>query len=510
MRPGVGGTRSVAGPIGEGLAEPQPRSLRRKAAEGVAWSTVLTVATKLLQSLSLIPLAWLLSPEDFGLIGLAATIAAFTALVQQMGLREVLIHRQAEFAKLAGPALVIAAVAGVVGVGLILLFIPVAVRYWGVPELPSMLAILAIAAPLHAMALVPEARLYIEMRFRELTGIGLATVAIQVSLTLALAWKGMGAYSWVIPLPIAAAVRGAALWAVTRPQILLGSSRGQWRGLLRDTSTVLATNLCFVAVSHGDYMILAAHFDPEVVGLYFFAFSIAMLPLQVLGTNLTGVLFPALSVLQGEPSRQANVCIRVTGMLALALVPFSLMQAATAGAFVRLLFPSRWEGAIPVLGVLCLGMTLRSVGWPSASLLQAQGRFVTRLWLAFSWAMMFLVLVYWTARTGDLLRVAWAVAAFYFLVGPITLYVAIRPTGGGVLQVFRTFSSATVAAVGATLIAWWVASQWRGPGTDLVRLVATVVIGAALYMGLVRAVAADTWQDLRAQVGSTLFQRKEV
>jgi PST family polysaccharide transporter len=75
---------------------PKP-SLARRTASGFVWMTTQSLGLKLLSAASQLALAWLLQPTEFGLIGLAYAVTGFTALIQQAGLREILVQRHNRF-----------------------------------------------------------------------------------------------------------------------------------------------------------------------------------------------------------------------------------------------------------------------------------------------------------------------------------------------------------------------------------------------------------------------------
>ncbi len=78
---------------------------------------------------------------------------------------------------------------------------------------------MGLAIPLTALANVPCILLRAQLRFRDLAMVGGAEVVGVQVLTVAFAAARMGPYSFVLPLPIVALIRTAALWLMTRPPI---------------------------------------------------------------------------------------------------------------------------------------------------------------------------------------------------------------------------------------------------------------------------------------------------
>src|SRR5450631_39158 len=74
-----------------------PGSLRSRAARGFFWMMAQTIGIKAVNLFGQLVLAWLLLPADFGLLALANTLGSMASLIQQAGLREILIQRHLRF-----------------------------------------------------------------------------------------------------------------------------------------------------------------------------------------------------------------------------------------------------------------------------------------------------------------------------------------------------------------------------------------------------------------------------
>lgn len=462
---------------------------------GVVWLTVQSLVSKLLQMTVLIPLTWLLEPKELGLIGLVTAILAFCGLIQQCGIREVLIQRQSEFNQWATAAFWMSACAGTLGAVIICLSSPIASFVWNKPHLPGLLLVIAITVPLQALVTVPEARLYTRLRFRAMAVTGIVIGLLQAGLTLVMAWLGMAAYSFVLPVAVAAGLRLTCFWALAGCRMHWLPEFYRWRLLVTDSSVIFLTNLSYIVVSQGDYLVLGKMISDESLGHYFLAFNLAMAPLHLFATNLNSVLFPSLSLMSGNTHRQAQVCLRVSRILALVVMPLSFVQAIAVEPMVKLLFDSTWHAIIPLAQILSLGMALRCIGWPSASLMQAAGRFRTRLVLAVTWAALLLFGVGLGAWIGQVLAATVAVALVYTVVGPVTLYVALRPHGMTLRQLSIQCGRPLMAAFAVSLPAWTIGRILMdySPAVQLASILGTAIV---LYLPLIRFADSESTAEL--------------
>jgi PST family polysaccharide transporter len=210
-----------------------------------------------------------------------------------------------------------------------------------------------------------------------------------------------------------------------------------------------------------------------------------MAPLHLFAVNLNSVLFPSLSLLEDDPQRQATICRRVSSMLALVVTPLSLVQAVIAGPAIRLIFEPAWHAMIPLVQVLSLGMALRCIGWPSASLLQAQGRFSARLALAAAWAILLLAAVGCGAWLEGVLGGALAVSLIYTIVGPVTLFVALKPHQVRLQQLLVLCGRPLLAGLAVAGPAWG-AGHLIGSDRPGLQLPVTLLTAMLLYVPAIR------------------------
>jgi O-antigen/teichoic acid export membrane protein len=282
----------------------------------------------------------------------------------------------------------------------------------------------------------------------------------------------------------------------------------RWRHLFSDTAYIFVTYMARTVSWQGDYIMLGRLHGADVVGVYFFAFTLSTQTLFLLTGNLSTVMFPALNRLSEEPERQGAAFRQAIGVLALIGIPMALLQAAVADPVVRLVFPERWYDGIGVLQVLSVGMAIRMVGALGASLTQANGRFRLQAGIDGGYAVLFLTAVAIGASLGAALMVATMVAVCSSIFGVVNLYVAMRLIGGGWRDAIVPYVWPALIG-GAACAAGWGAAQMivlteREMTQQALRLVVTLAVSAALYLPLIRAADRPTWNHAMMRLRSLL------
>jgi len=174
----------------------------------------------------------------------------------------------------------------------------------------------------------------------------------------------------------------------------------RWKAFYSTGSNVLATNALMTVNAQGDYIILGILQSATTVGMYFFAFNLAVQVNRFFWASLTGVLFPLMSSIQHDTDRLVRTFRNATSTMAVLIVPVCILQAAVADPVIRLFFASKWVSAIPAIQVMSVGMGLHTIAEPCIPLLQAQGRFTTLTRFTAAWTLFYIPAIYLAARVG--------------------------------------------------------------------------------------------------------------
>jgi O-antigen/teichoic acid export membrane protein len=481
-------------------------TLTQRTTRGVMWVAAQAAATRGVMLVQQLALAWLLAKSDFGLIGLTYTVTTFVTLLANPGVDTVLVKRLHRFQRWATPAFWLGLSVGAVASVVMLVLAPIAAWVYGNSELTGLIAVLAPAPMLQALQIVPKAQLQMQMRFRAIVLLGALTSGLTAVLTISAAALGMGAYSFVAPTPIVSAVVAAVAWRMARPPVQWRSELARWKYLFGDSATVGATKLLYALDNQADYIALGlAGFANAAIGVYVFAFSIAVQPLRLISASIQTVLFPGLSHRALDPEKQVRAALRAMRLLTLFTTPICILQVVLAEPMFRLLFPPRWMDAVLPCQILSLGLMFNASIWPANSLMMAQGRFRELLLLAGIGAFGLIALLgggIWSY--GSILSVAVAVTAWHVIHSPIFHWVATRhyaPTASFFLETYRPFAAAMIGAVPCALLE---RALPEGTTGDILALVGGSLIFLIVYLASVFLLSRHALQDLFTQLAPLL------
>ena len=256
-------------PIGPRAGQPA-KSLTAQAASGFLWTVVQTLGSKVAGMLGQIILARLLLPRAFGLVALSIIAVSFASVIRQTGIQQILVQRHKHFRRWANPAFWFEFAFGLATALLLAIASPVAALVFHSKTLMGLILVSAVGAPLSPWFVIPTARLLIDMRFRAIAAVNIVCNFAMTATSVFLAWRGFGAYSFLIPIPIAGAIRCWWLWRLARPRITLNLQLRRWKFLIGDSGLMIATGFLNSVMYQAGYLALGLMYPKSAVGQFFF------------------------------------------------------------------------------------------------------------------------------------------------------------------------------------------------------------------------------------------------
>lgn len=485
-------------------------SLTARATSGFFWTVGQTLGSKVTSLLGQIILARLLVPRDFGLVALSIIAVSFASVIRQTGIQQILVQRHKNFRRWANPAFWLELTAGMATALLLAAASPIAALVFHSNALMGLILVSAAAAPLSPWFVVPTARLMIDMRFKAIAAVNIICNFTMTTMSVFLAWRGFGAYSFIIPIPAAGAIRAFWLWQLAKPRVNLNPQLRRWKFLVGDSGFMIATGFLNSVMYQAGYLALGLLYPKAAVGQFFFALNLSTQVGQLLSQNLGGVLLPALAKLQDNPARHAAALMRALRMLAFISTPLCLLLAVVAKPLVVVVYGSKWLPAVPVLEIMALTAAISIPSSPATAALQSQGRFA----LLFRWTAIqtpiFIATVFVGAWWGGGAGTAVAWLLFTLAASPIIIHLALRESTDwrGIVGIYSgplTASLVWLVAFGGGLFLWPALA-----GQYLLWWGAAALIMAVIYPATSRIFSPPEFAQARAYLVAAYsrFRRK--
>jgi teichuronic acid exporter len=349
-------------------------TLKDKAVKGLTWSFVDNAAGQGLTFLIGIILARLLSPREFGLIGMIMVLVAISESFINSGFSSALIRKKDCTEKDYSTVFFFNLAAGILLFAILFVSAPAISRFFREPQLTLLIQVLGVVLIIDSLTLIQKAILVKRIDFKLQTKISILSSLISGAVGIGLALKGFGVWSLVAKTLFQRGATSLLLWIWNRWRPILIFSKESFQELFSFGSKLLVSGLIDTAYKNVYFLIIGKFFSAQELGFYTKADQFKKLPSQNLNNVISRVSFPVLAQLQDEPEKLKagyQKIIRNT-----MLITFVLMMglAAVAEPLVLTLIGERWRTSAGYLQLLCFVGMMYPLHALNLNMLMVQGR----------------------------------------------------------------------------------------------------------------------------------------
>lgn len=335
-------------------------SIRIQVLAGLKWTVLGRLASQLVTWAITIYVIRLLSPEDYGLMALAAIFSALFTLIAEIGLGPTLVQTKdlspQRIRQIFG-LIVLSNGASCLVMGIIVA--PLVAIFFGEVRLERVVQVIALQFIPAMFAVVPSAMLEREMKYRGRAITDLVSTIGGAIVTLILANQGYGVFALAWGIVIGTTIRAIGLNIVGQFPGLPVFQFAGCGGMFNFGRNVAATQFVWFLYSQADAFIVGKFLGKHDLGVYSVSMDLASLPASRVSAILNQVAFPSLSKVKREGGSVGPYLLK--GLRGISLVSFPVMwgMSSIAPELVRTLLGEKWmEAALP-LALLCLIMPLR-------------------------------------------------------------------------------------------------------------------------------------------------------
>lgn len=317
--------------------------------------------------------AALLSPREYGIIGLCTVIAAAVQIVCEFGIWQAIIHRSEPDERYLDTAFTANILGGFLITGALFMAAPWLGDFYGQPDITTMLRVMGAAIVLDSIFYVPDGLLRKELRFKSRALPEVAGSLVAVVTTIALLLLGGGVLSYAVGFVMQSATRCILTFRQISWRPRLRISWSCLKEIISYGKYILGTNLIKYVSSNMDYFIVGRVLGAGPLGFYTLAFNLANYPVTNFAQVLTRIVFPTFATLQGNPIYAKRIYLRVIRLMSAVVAPTLVTLALLATPLVVGLLGEKWQPAIFPLQIIVVAGISRTLSFPSADFLRAFG-----------------------------------------------------------------------------------------------------------------------------------------
>lgn len=346
--------------------------LKEKTIRGGAARFAAQAASFILRLGSLMILARLLGPREFGLVGMVTAFTGVLDLFRDFGLSAAAIQRKTvteeQISALFWINLLVGAILGVLALALA----PAVAAFYHEPRLVAVTMVLSAAFLLNGAGVQHSAILQRQMRFTALAVINTTALAAGIAVAISGALMGYGYWALVAMTITTPLIATAGFWMATRWVPKMPQRRTGIRSMMRFGGALTLNGLLAYMAYNLDKVLLGRFWGADALGIYGRAYQLTNIPTSNLNSAAGEVAFAALSRVQDDPPRFRSYFLKGYSLVLAMTIPITVACMLFAPDIIRVLLGPKWGGAVDILRllaptILVFGI-INPVGWLMTSL----------------------------------------------------------------------------------------------------------------------------------------------
>jgi lipopolysaccharide exporter len=353
---------------------PANAKLTPRALHALKWRYAGTALQITLQVIVGVVLARLLSPEAFGVVGLALIVIGFGQWLGDLGFGAAIIQYPETTHNHVRAAFTGSVTMGVLLFLALLFLAPTISRMFMQDGLTAILRVTGVIFVFSGMSATPESLLRRQLRFRTLASIEIASYTIGYGLVgIVLAVMGYGVWSLIAANIIRVLCNATLLLCLTEQPLRLYFGLREYQDLFRFAFGDVLNNVTNYMADHLSSLVIGRYLGASSVGLYRRASELVNLHLSQFSIELSRIMFPLYSIIQADAARLRRAHLRTISLTTIFTMPVLLAIAAAPGVVIGSLFGEPWKAAAGTLRILSLSGPFIAITHVLGALSHARG-----------------------------------------------------------------------------------------------------------------------------------------
>lgn len=330
------------------------KDLKEKTITGFKWSFIDNIGKYGGHFVIGIILTRLLTPEDFGLIGMITIFIVIGQSLTNSGFGQALIQKKnadhVDFSTVFYFNLIASASIYLI----IFLSAPLIAGFYDQPELIPLIKVICLSFVIDAAGRIHLVHLEKKLDFKSPSIIGVTSVVVSGTVSITLAYLGFGVWALVANNLIRSIVTTFLLWWISNWRPLLLFSNDSLRTLFMFGSKILVAGLMQSFFHNIYYLIIGKFFSAQSLGYYTRAVQFKDLPVNTITVIIQKVTFPVFSTIQDNDPKLISGYTKSIRLLLAVVLPLMVLIFITCSPLINLVLGDKWMPVAPYLKVMVL------------------------------------------------------------------------------------------------------------------------------------------------------------
>lgn len=348
--------------------------LKQKTKIGIIWNILEKIAVQGIGFVLNIILARLLTPHDYGTVGMLTIFLTFSNVFIDSGFSRALIQKQDRTEKDYSTVLIFN-IAISIFIYIILFFAsPAIAQFYKTPELLQLQRVFFLVIILNSLTVVQNAQLQINVDFKHIAIINSFSVILSGIIAIVAAYNGLGPFALVIQTLSKALISAIMFWIIGKWMPKTGFSKKSFKNLFGFGSKLLVSGLLSTTITNVYNLVIGKVYNPASLGYYTRAQQFPEITSGTIASVLNTTTFPLMSSLQNNKDELANTLKKLIKMTSMIVFPAMIGLACLSEPIILVLLGEKWLPASNLLFWISLSYIFTPLSILNMNVLNAIGR----------------------------------------------------------------------------------------------------------------------------------------
>lgn len=331
------------------------------AIKGITWLGALRVSTRVFAIVRTAILARILTPQDFGLFGIATIVLSLLEVITETGVNIVLIQEKEDIYKYINSAWIVSIIRGVIIALLILLFAPIISVFFRSPESLNLLLMVSLVPLVRGFINPSIVKFQKELNFNLEFAYSFLSFFIFSAVAIIIAFITKSAISFILALIASALFEVIISNIFIKPSPRIALRKEYLLKLLHRGKWLTATGFASYLYQSIDNIAIGRLLGTSSLGLYDVLYKISLLPLTEITDVIGKATFPVYVKISGDLQRLRRAYTRSVFLIFVLSSGIGLFLFLFPETIISVVLGERWLAGAPVLRVLSILGVLRAL-----------------------------------------------------------------------------------------------------------------------------------------------------
>lgn len=458
------------------------KSLKQQTVTGVFWSAIEQFGFLGIQFITTIIIARILTPADYGLIGLLTIFTALGMTITDSGFGQALIQKkdvtEIDYSTVFYTNLVL---------GLIIYFIlylcsPLIANFFHTPELEKISKWVFLVFPINSIGIIQYTIITKNVNFKALTKISVISSIISGIFGISLAYNGMGVWALVYQNILYYFLKSILLWYYNHWKPSLNFSFKSFKNLFGFSSNLLGTSMIIILFNNLYTVLIGRFYAINEVGYYNQAYRFENIPASTLTTIIQRVSYPILSTIQNDNERLKSGYRKIINQAVFFNFPLMIGLIVIGHNLFDVLLTAKWLPAVPYFQLLCVYGALFPLQSINVNILKVKGKGGTLLKLEILRRIIMILVILITIKHGIIVLLIGNIFTSVLSIS-INMYVCGKEINLKILEQIHDIIPYLLASI-ISSGAMFLIDLLIQPVNLIFALIIQIIIGAIIYLAL--------------------------